>query len=126
MYYRIALLPIFYLVGKTFIQNGGLNELTSFQLVKSTPLVNGMITNIIIASIFAEIYWAIDSSDGHKHFNFESSLDAYYESLMISSSVGFGDITPKTKTAKILVMVQIVTMFFTVIPAVVEALKPGN
>jgi len=126
MYYRLALLPLFYIVAKTFIQNGGLNELTSFQLVKSTPLVNGMIVNVVVASIFAEIYWALDSNDGHRHFNLESPLDAYYEALMISSSVGFGDITPKTKTAKILVMIQIITMFFTVMPAIVEALQPGN
>jgi voltage-gated potassium channel len=41
-----------------------------------------------------------------KNFGFKSLLDPFYFSFTTMSSVGYGDYTPKTDMAKMLVMVQ--------------------
>jgi len=124
MTYRLALLPIIAMAVKVLKENGGVQELTSFKV--NPTLINGIIVNILMTIIFAEIYWRLDYGNDHKHFGFEEPIDAYYYVLVTNSTIGYGEITPKTKLAKSLVMGQITIMFFTVVPIIVEALKPGN
>ena len=124
MTYRLALLPIIAMAVKVLKDNGGVQELTSFKV--NPTLINGIIVNILLTIIFAEIYWRLDYRNDHKHFGFEEPIDAYYYVLVTNSTIGYGEITPKTKLAKSLVMGQITIMFFTVVPIILEALKPGN
>ena len=66
------------------------------------------IVNLLIVFFFAIIYIIIGSFGNQ--FNHTSKtlnlLDAIYLSMTIQSSVGFGDITPKTKVAKFFVLIQ--------------------
>ena len=66
------------------------------------------IVNLLSVFFFAIIYIIIGSFGNQ--FNHTSKtlnlLDAIYLSMTIQSSVGFGDITPKTKVAKFFVLIQ--------------------
>ena len=57
---------------------------------------------IIISALFGIIYSSLEPG----HFQFKSVLDPFYFSFTTMSSVGYGDITPKTNLAKVLVMCQ--------------------
>jgi hypothetical protein len=45
-----------------------------------------------------------------EHFNFKSPLDPFYFSFTTMSSVGYGDFSPKTDAAKLVVMSQHLVM----------------
>ena len=124
MYSRIALIPIVIAAIITLVKNGGVDEIKSFR--PSPMIINGIIVNTLLGIMFAELYWIVDSRNNHEDFGFESPLDAYYFSVVTASSVGYGDFLAKSSLAKGLVMTQISTTFFLVLPAVIEALKPGN
>lgn len=124
MAYRLALIPVIAMAVKVIKGNGGVQQLTSFRV--NPTLINGIIVNLLTTIIFAELYWRLDSKNDHKHFGFNEPLDAYYYVLVTNSTIGYGEITPKTRLAKSLVMSQITIMFFTVVPIIAEALKPGN
>lgn len=126
MYGRIATASVLALLLRIFQKNGGIREIVSFSLFKDRVLVDSIISNILVVVLFAELYWLLDQIEDEDHFGFDDPLDAYYFSMVTSSSVGYGDILPLTKKAKILTMVHIMTMFFVVLPIVLEALKPGN
>lgn len=57
---------------------------------------------LTIATLFGIIYGSLEP----EHFGFESNLDPFYFSFTTMSSVGYGDYSPKTKLAKVLVMCQ--------------------
>lgn len=61
-----------------------------------------MFSFVIIAIFFGVLYSLIDPV----HFGFKTKLDPFYFSFTTMSSVGFGDISPKTELAKSLVMLQ--------------------
>lgn len=126
MYGRFSIAVIFAILVKMLQRNGGFGEIASFGITKDTALVGSIISNILVVIVFAELYWILDQDDSEEHFGFQSPVDAYYFSTVTSSSVGYGDILPKTNKAKILNMAHILTMFFVVLPVVFEALKPGN
>jgi len=113
---------------KVFISNGGLEEIKTYSFFSNSTLIDGIIFNLITMAVFAELYWLLDknSKEGEEHFGFGGPVDAYYFSAITSSSVGYGDYSPKTNVSKILNMVHILTMFFVILPIVLEALKPGN
>ena len=111
---------------RMLMKNGGVYEITSFRPFGDTTLIGGIISNILVVMVFAELYWGLDKSDDEEHFGFKSPLDAYYFSTVTSSSVGYGDFLPISNKAKILNMTHIIIMFFVLIPIILEALKPGN
>ena len=57
---------------------------------------------IIISTLLGIIYSSLEPG----HFQFKSVLDPFYFSFTTMSSVGYGDYTPKTNLAKVLVMCQ--------------------
>ena len=57
---------------------------------------------LIIATLFGIIYGSLEPG----HFEFTNVLDPFYFSFTTMSSVGYGDYTPKTNLAKVLVMCQ--------------------
>ena len=126
MYGRLVTASVIALLVRIFQKNGGLREIISFSLFKDRVLVDSIISNILVVMIFAELYWLLDHVDDEDHFGFDDPLDAYYFSMVTSSSVGYGDILPLTRKAKVLNMLHIISMFFVVLPIVFEALKPGN
>jgi len=59
----------------------------------------------LITFVFGILYSLLDRMSS-KNFGFKSLLDPFYFSFTTMSSVGYGDYTPKTDMAKMLVMVQ--------------------
>jgi|TARA_B100000902_G_scaffold109204_1_gene110847 voltage-gated potassium channel len=57
---------------------------------------------IAITLLYGYIYSQTTSDD----FDFKDPLDPYYFSLMTMSTVGYGDFSPKSQRAKLLVMSQ--------------------
>tara|TARA_B100001094_G_scaffold127434_1_gene123379 strand:- start:443 stop:739 length:297 start_codon:yes stop_codon:yes gene_type:complete len=83
-------------------------------------LISFLTTNLGIIVLFGIIYMIYIkfgiSSNPNEEFNglnSESTLmDFLYFSFTIQSTVGFGDITPKTKIARVLVMCQQFTLLY--------------
>ena len=44
--------------------------------------------------------------------DFDSDIDPLYFAVTLTSSVGFGDYTPKTPLAKLIVIIHMLTLFF--------------
>jgi len=59
----------------------------------------------LITFVFGILYSLLDRMSS-KNFGFKSLLDPFYFSFTTMSSAGYGDYTPKTDMAKMLVMVQ--------------------
>ncbi len=64
-----------------------------------------LITVFIITLMFGVLYMLLDKTNP-KNFGFMTMLDPFYFSFTTMSSVGYGDYTPKTDMAKIVVMLQ--------------------
>lgn len=114
---------------KSLVATGAASDIFQFRPWIDTSLVGGIVSNLLLIVVFAELYWYVDQEDddgddsGQAHFGFESAVDAYYYSTVTSSSVGFGDILPRTTKAKVLTMVHILSMFFVMLPVVLKALE---
>lgn len=66
-----------------------------------------IVTQIAIVFVFAGIYFGIKSDDNFNGLPKSSSfIDCLYFSVTTASSVGFGDITPKSQTARVIVIIQ--------------------
>lgn len=62
---------------------------------------------MIFAPLLVALFYGILYSMMHpKDFNFKSPLDPFYFSFTTMSSVGYGDFSPKTDYAKMVVMTQ--------------------
>ena len=69
---------------------------------------------ILVLIFFALIYWLLGTSE---NFNFDKAsnnnsdsltfIDALYFSFITQSTTGYGDISPKTKLMRIIVMCQL-------------------
>lgn len=59
----------------------------------------------LITFVFGILYSLLDRMSS-KNFGFKSVLDPFYFSFTTMSTVGYGDYSPKTDMAKMLVMVQ--------------------
>jgi voltage-gated potassium channel len=57
---------------------------------------------LAITTLFGIIYGSLEP----EHFGFEGVLDPFYFSFTTMSTVGYGDYSPKTNLAKVLVMCQ--------------------
>lgn len=108
---------------KGLATSGAVKEIVSFRPWIDTPLVGGILSNLILLIAFAELYWHVDKNDDHEHFGFSSVIDSYYFSAVTSSSVGYGDYLPKTPKAKLLAIAHILAMFFVMLPVVLKALE---
>ena len=73
-----------------------------------------LITHFAIIVIFAIIYKEINNND-LKSFSNEKKMDmfdAFYFSAITHTTVGFGDISPETKYAKLSSMTHVLLVFF--------------
>jgi len=71
--------------------------------------------------IFALIYWALETYDPGKNYNgidcdkddswCSQAIKFFYYSLCIQSTIGYGDITPKSEKARLLNMAQIILVY---------------
>jgi len=64
---------------------------------------SSILLNVALISLF---YGIIYSQMKPGSFNFKSPVDPFYFALTTMSSVGYGEITPQTDVAKMLVMSQ--------------------
>lgn len=103
--------------------SGAAKEIVSFRPWFDNALVGGILSNMIMLVVFAELYWQVDQDEDQTHFGFASVVDAYYFSAVTSSSVGYGDFLPRSKKAKLLTSVHIMAMFFVMLPVVLKALE---
>lgn len=69
-----------------------------------------LLYNLYSILVFSTIYFILSHSDTDEHFkglNKNSSMiDVFYFSVSVQSTVGFGDVYPKSKTAKLIVSLQ--------------------
>ena len=63
--------------------------------------------NILVVTL---MYGLVYSQMSPESFDFKSPLDPFYFSFTTMSSVGYGDISPKTDMAKLMVMSQQIVM----------------
>ena len=58
-----------------------------------------------------------------EEFGFKSALDPYYFSFTTMSSVGYGDFSPKTERAKMLVMTQQAFIFGEILKVLIKEIS---
>ena len=85
-------------------------------LKESTSILLFIFSQIIIISAFAIIYWVMTHRSAQvKHFkgldDKSSLLSYFYYSLAMQTTIGGGDITPITKSARILAIIQMLTIY---------------
>lgn len=85
-----------------------------------TPITRTIGLNLAAIVVFAILYFVIGRS-GTDFEGLKTPLDALYFSTTVQSSVGFGDVTPTSSRAKMLVMMQ----QFLLIIGVVDLLSAG-
>lgn len=72
-------------------------------------MIKVLALNLAVIFIFTFLYFGLAKSGGD-HFNgltsSSSLVDTVYFAFTVQSTVGFGDIYPKSKPAKMLVMIQ--------------------
>ena len=78
-------------------------------MFNKSKIINLLYIYLIIITIFSIIYYYVGAHNFHNMKN--SYLDSLYFSIITSSTVGYGDITPKTNTAKIIVILQIILSY---------------
>lgn len=84
------------------------------KLIKNTNRKNikyYFITQSIIIILFSFIYYLTNYLDNQYEHIFDNYLDCIYFTVVTHFTVGYGDISPKTKLHKILTMLQIITAF---------------
>lgn len=65
---------------------------------------------LLITIFYGMLYSMLDPGD----FGFKEKIDPFYFSLTTMTSVGYGDFSPKTTRAKMLVMSQQIILLFEV------------
>ena len=106
---------------------GAFQEIVEFKGYKDVSLIGGIVLNILLVLVFAEIYLTMDNVGNGKHFGgLDGYTDALYFSTTSSTSMGFGDVLPKTKVAKMVVVTHAMLQFFVLVPMIIESFKPGN
>lgn len=65
-----------------------------------------MTTQIVPILLITLMYGVLYSKLPREEFGFKTALDPFYFSFTTMSTVGYGDISPKTDRAKMLVMTQ--------------------
>lgn len=83
--------------------------------------------NLAVIFVFTFLYFGLAKTGDH--FNGLSSdaslIDTVYFAFTVQSTVGFGDIYPKTKPAKMLVMLQQTLLILGVIDLLSTTAKPS-
>ena len=86
--------------------------------IGGSVVMNILYVNLFLFAFFTVIYWCMDFK---KHFNFPATTDPHnfvdtlYFSAVTHTSTGFGDITPKTSPAKLLVLSHALVVFISFI-----------
>ena len=103
------------------------------RIINKKQIIKIIYVQLLIIFVFSLIYYKMDSknfnfrnrnnynnsNNSNNHFIFRykdentkvSFLDFFYFSTVTSASTGFGDITPKTREAKIVVTIQILLTY---------------
>ena len=84
------------------------------KLIKNTNRNNieyYLFTQFIIIMLFSVIYYITNTLDNQHSKLFDTYLDCIYFTVVTHFTVGYGDISPKTKLHKIITMIQIITAF---------------
>lgn len=75
---------------------------------------------LLVALFYGVIYSMMNPRD----FGFKSSVDPFYFSFTTMSSVGYGDFSPKTDRAKMIVMTQQVIVIVGVLTLLEKFVDP--
>ena len=73
---------------------------------------------LFLVLFFAILYYLIGNHVGEKNSHFTDNvppfhfIDAFYLSLVTHSTVGYGDIAPKSNVARVIVGLQMLTIIF--------------
>ena len=84
------------------------------KLIKNTNRDNiqyYLLTQLIVIFLFSIIYYITNRFQDEEERLFESYFDCVYFTICTHFTVGYGDISPKTKLHRTLTMIQIITAF---------------
>jgi hypothetical protein len=88
-----------------------------YQLINKKKLINILEYkfvqfNILVFSTFFLLYWILYKINKEYHYTFDksynltSSLDVAYFTIVTQSTIGYGDILPRSQTAKFIMIVH--------------------
>ena len=70
--------------------------------------MNVLIVNLVIILVFAILYFIIGpKSFSFPHDSVPSLFDSFYYSVVVHTTLGFGDILPANKVAKFVTMIHL-------------------
>lgn len=84
------------------------------KLIKNTNRENiqyYLLTQLIVIIVFSIIYYITNRIHKEEERLFERYFDCIYFTIVTHFTVGYGDISPKTKLHRTITMIQIITAF---------------
>ena len=84
------------------------------QLIKNSNRENisrYLLIHLLIIIIFSIIYYITNKFDSEDEPLFNGYFDCIYFTIVTHFTVGYGDISPKTKLHRTITMIQIITAF---------------
>jgi voltage-gated potassium channel len=84
------------------------------KLIKNTTRDNiqyYLLTQALVIIVFSIIYYITNRIHNEEERLFESYFDCIYFTIVTHFTVGYGDISPKTKLHRTITMIQIITAF---------------
>jgi len=84
------------------------------KLIKNTNRENiqyYLLTQLVVIIVFSVIYYITNHIQNEDERLFESYFDCVYFTIVTHFTVGYGDISPKTKLHRTITMIQIIIAF---------------
>ena len=86
--------------------------------LKKHRKIRYIVISIILIFLFTIIYWSLGTND---NFSFNTSqtevsfLDALYFTLVTQTTIGYGDISPKSQLMRFITVCHIISLIITII-----------
>ena len=98
-------------------------RIIKFREIKEYPEIMNFLTLLIICFISSCFIWVVEGEVNPKINNF---FDAFYFTTISITTVGYGDITPKTELGKLIIIFSVLLFISGLVTSIQKALRGEN
>ena len=117
-YLAILIILIFLFTIIYWLNNINIKILHLLLYLKKHRKIRYIVISVILIFLFTIIYWSLGTND---NFSFNTSqtelsfLDALYFTLVTQTTIGYGDISPKSQLMRFITVCHIISLIITII-----------